>query len=138
MPTNQQLPVSTIIFSDLDDSMNSNPITGDILKQTGAASVIQSVVNLISMGHYEKPFHPEIGSGVNQLLFEQGTPATCQLIAKEIRSTLDNFEPRVEVLNVVVEVATNGTSSGFNVTIQFSINSVPQPITISLFLERVR
>src|SRR5438105_8726978 len=134
MPTNQPLPTSTILFSDLDDSMNANPVTGDVLKKTGAAAVMQSVINLITMGHYEKPFHPEIGSGVNQLLFELATPATCQLIAKEIRTTLSNFEPRVEVLNVVVEVAVSGTISGFNVTIQFSITSIPQPITISLFL----
>lgn len=138
MPTSTALPTSTIIYSDIDDSANVNPITGDILKKTGAASVIQSVMNLIQLGHYEKPYHPEVGSGVTQLLFEQGSPATCQLIAKEIQNTLKNFEPRVNVVNVLVEVATSGSSSGFNVTIQFSIVSIPQPITISVFLERIR
>lgn len=138
MPTSVSLPTSTVIYSDLDNSVETNPITGDVLKKTGAAAVIQSVMNLIQMGHYEKPFHPEIGSGIRQLLFELATPATCQLMSKEIRTVLQNFEPRVQVLNVVVEAVVSGTISGFNATIQFSIVSIPQPITISVFLERVR
>jgi phage baseplate assembly protein W len=138
MPTSTALPTSTIIYSDIDDSMNVNPITGDVLKKTGAASIIQSVMNLIETNHYERPFHPEIGSGVTSLLFEQATPATCQLISKEIQNTLQNFEPRVQVMNVLVEVATDGTSAGFNVTIQFLIVSIPVPITINIFLERRR
>jgi phage baseplate assembly protein W len=136
MPTNVPLPQSTIIYSDIADSMNANPITGDVLQVTGAASVIQSVMNLIQLGHYEKPFHPEIGSGVTQLLFEQGSPQVCQLIAKEITNTLQNFEPRVTVLNVAVEVDSVG--HGFNVTIQFQIVSIPTPIQISVFLQRLR
>lgn len=138
MPTSSALPVSTVVYSDVDDSFEVNPITGDILKKTGSAAVIQAVINLIQIGHYEKPYHPEIGSGVTQLLFELATPATCQLIAKEIRNTLKNFEPRVEVQDVVVQTATNGTDNGFNVTIQFLIVGVPQQFTISLFLTRVR
>jgi len=136
MATQAALPVSTINYTDIDDSMNANPITGDVLQQSGAKAVIQSVMNLIQLNHYEKPFHPEVGCGVNQLLFELADPTTCQLIAKEIRTTLQNFEPRVQVLNVFVNAAND--NSGFDVTIEFSVISIPTPIIISVFLQRVR
>lgn len=129
---------ATVIYSDLDDSMEINPVTGDILKTTGVSSIIQSVMNLIQLGHYEKPFHPEVGSGVTQLLFELPSPVTCQLMAKEIRNTLQNFEPRVSVTSVLVEASQIGTISGFNATIEFNIVSVQQPVTIEIFLQRVR
>jgi len=138
MPTSMPLPTSTIIYSDIDMSMNVNPITGDVLKKTGVNAIVQSVVNLIQLGHYEYPFHPEKGAGIRQLLFELPSPVTCQLISKEIRTVLDNFEPRVQTLDVVVEVSQTGTISGYNVTVSFQIVSVPQPITISVFLERIR
>lgn len=138
MPTSVPLPTSTIIYSDIDMSMNVNPITGDILKKTGIASIVQSVINLVQLGHYEYPFHPEKGAAVRQLLFELPSPVTCQLISKEIRTVLDNFEPRVQTLDVVVEVNQTGSISGYNVTVSFLIIGIPQPITISVFLERIR
>lgn len=138
MPTSTPLPTSTIIYSDIDMSMNANPITGDVLKKTGVAAIVQSVINLIQLGHYEYPFHPEKGAGIRQLLFELPSPVTCQLISKEIRTVLDNFEPRVQTMDVLVEVQQTGSISGFNVTVTFLIVSIPQPITISVFLERIR
>lgn len=138
MPNSTMPQTATVIYSDLDDSMEINPVTGDILKTTGVSSIIQSVMNLIQLGHYEKPFHPEVGSGVTQLLFELPSPVTCQLMAKEIRNTLQNFEPRVSVTSVLVEASQIGTISGFNATIEFNIVSVQQPVTIEIFLQRVR
>ena len=40
--------------------------------------------NLVQMGEYEKPFHPEIASGVRDVLFENITPFTAQTLSRKI------------------------------------------------------
>ena len=130
------MPLPAIVYKDVDVSLNPHPITKDVLTKTGASAIIQSLADLIQIGHYEKPFHPEIGGNMRQLLFELADPVTAGLIENEIKAVVANFEPRVSLISVSVEAVDDGT--GYNVTIEFSIVSLPNPITISVFLERVR
>ena len=65
---------SNRIFKDLSLNFNQNPVTKDITKVTDVEAIKRSVKNLISLNHYEKPFHPEIGSGIRELLFEPLSP----------------------------------------------------------------
>ena len=58
------------IYSDLDLDFTRNPVTSDVVKLTDVEAVKRSVKNLIQTNHYERPFHPEIGSDVRALLFE--------------------------------------------------------------------
>lgn len=125
-----------IVYRDIDVTMKAHPITQDILTKTGASAIVQSLANLIQYGHYEKPFHPEIGANIRQLLFELADPVTAGLIENEIRTVVANFEPRVALIAVAVGVTDD--LSGYNVTIEFTIISLPNPISISVFLERVR
>ena len=60
----------TQIYKDLNLNFTKHPIRKDITPLTGAAAVKRSVRNLVQYGHFEKPFHPEIGSGIRDLLFE--------------------------------------------------------------------
>jgi len=108
-----------------------------VLLVYGFNSVVQSIMNLVQIGHYEKPFHPEIGSAIEQLLFELPSPAVCQLLATEIRNTIANFEPRALVQNVYVEIEPE-SGNGYDVTIVFTVVGIPQQVTISLFLQRIR
>lgn len=103
---------------------------------TGYNSVVQAVMNLVQLNHYEKPFHPEIGGNVIKLLFEPADNITAGLIANEIKVVLANFEPRADVLGVYVESTPD--YEGYNVTIEFSILTLSDPISISFFLERLR
>ena len=64
------------IYSDLDLDFTRNPVTSDIVKLNDVDSVKRSVKNLIQTNHYERPFHPEIGSDIRGLLFENMTPLT--------------------------------------------------------------
>jgi phage baseplate assembly protein W len=123
-------------YSDIDISLNVHPITQDVLMKVGAQSVIQSIMNLVQLNHYEKPFHPEIGSGITALLFEPADPVTSQQLANEIQTTIANFEPRATVLNVVVQATPDG--EGYNVTIEFSVVTLVNPISITVYLERLR
>lgn len=128
--------MSTRTYKDLDLDFIPHPITGDINKKTGVNAIVQSVKNLILLNHYEKPFHPEIGSNVRKMLFENIDPVTANILAKEIKITIDNFEPRVSVQNVYV--SENYDENGFNATIEFVIKNTSQPLTVSFFLERLR
>jgi len=130
------MPQPTIIYNDVDVSLNPNPITRDILQKTGSSAIIQSLADLIQLGHYEKPFHPEVGVNIRQLLFELPDPNIAGLIENEITTAIANFEPRVSLLSCAVEY--DDVNLGYNITIEFTIASLPNPISISTFLERVR
>jgi phage baseplate assembly protein W len=130
------MPQPTIVYQDVDITLNPNPITSDILQKTGASAIIQALSVLVQYGHYEKPFHPEIGANIRQLLFELPDSNIAGLIEKEIRTVVNNFEPRVNLLAVAVEA--DQINDGYNITVEFTVASIPNPIQISSFLERVR
>jgi phage baseplate assembly protein W len=130
-------PLQTRIYSDFDVDFLPHPVTGDLLKKTGINAVVQSIVNLVLTNHYERPFHPEIGSNVRRLLFDLADGVTAQLISEEIKDTLANFEPRASVLDVIV--STDSSLDGYNVTIIFQVaGGISTPIEISVFLSRLR
>ena len=67
-------PRSAKIYRDLNLDFGRHPTTKQLQVLTDAVAVKRSVRNLVQYGHYEKPFHPEIGSGVRNILFENMTP----------------------------------------------------------------
>ena len=123
-------------YKDVDLDFIAHPITGDINKKTGINAIVQSLKTLLFLNHYEKPFHPEIGSNIRKMLFENIDPVTANILAKEIKITIDNFEPRVSTRNVFV--TENYDENGFDVTLEFIIKSTAEPIAVSFFLERLR
>lgn len=123
-------------FRDLDLNFTKNPATKDVSLRVGNQAVIASVKNLINLSNYEKPFHPEIGSSVRQMLFEDVSPITAQNLKRAIEDVITNFEPRVQLKNVIVQSTVD--SNQFQVIIEFFILNNPTPITITQFLERVR
>ena len=123
-------------YRDLDLNFTRNPATGDIAFRTGDQAVIRSVRNLINLSYYEKPFHPEIGSSVNQMLFEPMSPLTAQHLKNHVQDVIDNFEPRVKLDQVVVQARED--QNQFEVFIRFYILNNSSPTTVTVFLERVR
>ena len=77
-------PRSARIYKDLNLNFGRHPVTKQINVLTDAAAVKRSVRNLVQYGYYEKPFHPEIGSGVRDMLFENMTPLTAQVLSQKI------------------------------------------------------
>ena len=73
---------------------------------TDAAAVKRSVRNLVQIGQYEKPFHPEIASGVRDMLFENMTPFTAQTLSTKIKEVIEKTLP---VINNLVFDRFNGT-----------------------------
>ena len=123
-------------WSDLDLDFTMHPVTKDITRKLNVEAVKRSIRNLIQTNRYDKKFHPEIDGGVTRHLFNLTTAHTKHDIKLAVVNCLNNYEPRV----VVDDVSVTGDldNNGFNVSIYFTVINTPEPIEISLFLERVR
>ena len=127
---------SSRIFKDLNLDFQQNTATKDIQKITDAESVKRSVRNLINTNHYEKPFHPEIGSNLRAMLFELMTPQMNHVITKQIENLINNYEPRCRL--VQVHTQPEFERNGYNVQISFYVQNYPNPVVVESFLERLR
>ena len=127
---------SARIYKDLNLDFAQNTATKDIQKLLDVESVKRSVRNLINLNHYEKPFHPEVGSNLRAMLFENITPQMSHAISKEIDNLIRNYEPRCRL----VEVNTNPQidRNAYSVSISFYVVNHPEPVTVESFLERLR
>lgn len=123
-------------YSDFDLNFIAHPVRKDVVRVTNVESIKRSVINLLLTNFYERPFKPELGSRVRELLFENFTPFTEELIEKAILETLENHEPRVRVN--AIEVKGSPDENGFRVMVRFFIVNVAEPVELNTFLERVR
>ena len=115
------------------DSLGS----GDVNKVTGVESVKRSVRNLVLTNFYEKPFHPEIGSGVRDMLFENMSPVTASVLAKKVEDVIENFEPRARLVGV--RALPNLDRNEYEVTIEFFVVNAPtELVDMTVFLEVLR
>ena len=127
---------SARIYNDLNLDFSFNSATKDIQKITDVEAVKRSVRNLINLNHYEKPFHPEVGSNLRAMLFELMTPQMNHVISKQIQKLITNYEPRARL----VQVATipDFDRNAYNCKIFFYVVNQPEPVTVETFLERLR
>lgn len=123
-------------FSDLSLLFTSHPVTADIVKKYDEEAIKASVKNLISTKNYERPFHPEIGCQVYSLLFENFTPVTKSIMKRTIFDTIEKFEPRVVVLDVIL--SDKSDSNSIDLDIIFRIINSDKPITLKTAISRVR
>jgi len=127
---------SSKIYKDLNLDFQQNTATKDIQKMLDVESVKRSVRNLINLNHYEKPFHPEVGSNMRALLFENITPQISHFIGKQIELLIRNYEPRCRLVQVAN--MPNLDRNGYSVSISFYVVNHPEPVQVETFLERLR
>ena len=123
-------------FSDIDLSFTRNLVTSDVVQIEDVIAVKRSVKNLVQTNFYERPFQPELGCGIRELLFENFTPMTKIFIESKIREVLVNFEPRIELTSVNVDDDQDGNR--LVVDINFYVVGIPGPQTVQTFLQRLR
>ena len=124
------------IYKDLNLDFQQNSATKDIQKIENVESVKRSVRNLINLNYYEKPFHPEIGSNLRGLLFENITAQISHYMGKQIELLIRNYEPRCKM--VEVSNRPDIERNGYAVSVSFYIVNTPNPIQVETFLERLR
>tara|TARA_Y100000593_G_scaffold1949_1_gene3849 strand:- start:109 stop:534 length:426 start_codon:yes stop_codon:yes gene_type:complete len=127
---------SARIYQDLNLDFQINSATKDIQKITDIEAVKRSVRNLINLNHYEKPFHPEIGSNLRAMLFENMTPQMNALISRQIEELIQNYEPRARL--VQARTIPLFDRNAYAVTINFQVVNSPEPVVVEQLLERLR
>ena len=134
--TNNNSKRANRIYKDLDLNFGRNVVTNDVNKLTDVEAVKRSVRNLINTNHYERPFHPEIGSDVRAMLFEPMTPLTALNLQRKIEEVLNNFEPRIKLVQILANPDID--RNRYQVSISFYVIGIPLPVTVETFLERLR
>ena len=121
------MPVQRISrgFKDLSASFQTNPLSNDLIALKNESSIARSVRNLVLTGQGERPFQPVLGTGVSRLLFENMDKLTASAIRSELRTTIENYEPRVEINEIIVEA--DFERNAFDVTLQYFIIGMDVP-----------
>jgi len=124
-------------YRDLDLFFGKKSSNSDVQELTDVKAVKRSIRNLVLLNHYEKPFHPEIASGVRDMLFELITPVTAQVLARKIEDVINNFEPRARLVGVTAIPLLD--RNAYEVSIEFYVVNTPtELVDLSIMLERLR
>ena len=124
-------------YTDLDLFFGKKSSNSDVQEITDIKAVKRSIRNLVLLNHYEKPFHPEIASGVRDMLFELMTPITASILARKIEDVIQNFEPRARLVGVTA--IPNLDRNLYEVSIEFYVVNQPtELVDLSIMLERLR
>ena len=133
------MPVQRIskTFKDISMSFKVNPLNDDLIAVKNETAIARSLRNLVLTAPGERFFNENLGSNVNNLLFENMDDVTASSIKDEIQNTINNFEPRVKLLRT--QVSPNFDTLEFDVVIQYEIIGVEaQPQQLSFALEPAR
>ena len=115
------MPVQRISrsFKDISMSFQVNPLTDDLIAIKNQTAISRSIRNLVLTAPGERFFNNELGSRVNELLFETVDDITAASIKSEIENTIQNYEPRVRLSST--KVSANADSYEFDVIITYEI-----------------
>ena len=112
-------------FKDISMSFESNPLNDDLVSLSDTAAIARSIRNIVFTQPGEKFFNPDFGSRISESLFENVDDVSALAIEDEIKSSIINFEPRVNLLNTVV--VPNPDDNEMNVTIEYEITGIDIP-----------
>lgn len=121
-------------FKDLSINLLLNPFTKDVSAVQNDNAIKQSIKNLVLTAPGEKPFQPNIGSRVRQLLFEPLDAFTADTVRDEIINTINQYEPRVRLTEVIVTPIYEGNK--LNVSVEYQVVGLPIVETIEFILQR--
>jgi len=124
------------LYQDWLTSLPFNNDTKDVSLITNEDAVKQSIVNILLTSPGEKLFNSTFGSEINRLLFENITPQTTASLINLIKMTVENYEPRANLLDVVASPLPD--QNAYTITIVFSVINNTEPITLEFLLNRVR
>ena len=128
---------SAQLYSDLDLFFGQNNSDKDVNIVYDVQAVKRSIRNLVLTNQYEKPFHPEIYSGVRGMLFELMTPTTSVIVARQVEDVIENFEPRARLVGVTAYPDLD--RNAYEVTVEFYVVNAPtELVELTIALERIR
>lgn len=126
----------TEYYSDIPNSFAQTPFGNELSKITNERSITQSIKNLIYTNLGERLFQPTVGSDIMSMLFEPNFTDYINEIEMYIMRTIENYEPRAEVIQVLFPEVFDENS--VEITIIYRVINNAEPITLNLVLKRVR
>ena len=120
-------------FKDLSMSFQVSPLNYDIIAIKNETAIARSIRNLVFTLRGERFFNSNLGSGVSKVLFENMDEITASVLQDEIKNTIDNYEPRVNLISV--DVSPNYDTNEFYTTITYNIVGIdvlPQQLSFAL------
>ena len=112
-------------FKDISMSFEKNPLNDDLISLSNTSAIARSIRNIVFTSPGEKFFNPDFGSRISESLFENVDDVSALAIEDEIKSSIINFEPRVNLLNT--NVVPNPDDNEMNVTIEYEITGIDIP-----------
>ena len=124
-------------YVDLDLFFQKKIPSKDVNTITDIQAVKRSVRNLVLLNPYEKPFHPEISSGIRGMLFELMTPFVAAQLTKKVEDVINNFEPRARLVSV--RSIPDYDRNAYEVSVEFYVVNAPtELVDLTVMLERLR
>ena len=112
-------------FKDISMSFETNPLNDDLVSLSDTSAIARSIRNIVFTSPGEKFFNPDFGSRISESLFENVDNVSALAIEDEIKSSIINFEPRVNLLDT--NVVPNPVNNEMNVTIEYEITGIDIP-----------
>ena len=130
-------PRDNFIYKDISLYFTRNPVTSDVTTVTDIQDIKRAVRHIVLLNPGEKPFHPEIGTGVRAALFQNFTAPIKALLSSRVQEQLRKYESRIEVTNVSFN--DNIDNNELTCKIEFNIRNAPQQTEeVDIFLQRLR
>ena len=124
-------------FKDLSVTFKKHPVSDDLVQVKDKAAIVQSITALLLTRKGERPFQPQLGCDIQNVLFEPLDYGSAGIIRSEIKEVLSRYEPRITVDSVrcVPDVLNNGYEVELSYTI---VGRDDAPVAVDFFLERTR
>ena len=130
-------PRDNFLYKDISLYFTRNPVTSDVSTVTDIQDIKRAVRHIVLLNPGEKPFHPEIGTGVRAALFQNFTAPIKALLSSRIQEQLQKYESRIEVTNVSFN--DNIDNNELSCKIEFNVRNAPQQTEeVDIFLQRLR
>lgn len=130
------MATKSVRYSDINTMFAPHPVSGDLARITEFEAVRRSIRNLIMTDKYERILDPKIGSNIRHILFEPMDGSTTAVLQSYIRETINNYEPRALLQDVVV--TPDYDNQIYYVSIQFAVTFSESSTNVEFFLNRVR
>jgi phage baseplate assembly protein W len=123
-------------YSDLNLKFKAHPTLGDIRPVKDLDAIKNSIRNILLTRRGERPFNPAFGSNLKQYLFEPADPITKASMEQEIRYSIGEQEPRVEIKNV--DIQDDSDRNAYYITITVILINRQETADVQIYLERLR
>ena len=114
-------------FKDISMTFQSNPLTSDLIALKNENAIARSIRNIVFTIPGEKFFNESFGSNINRSLFDNIDELSALVIKDQITESIENFEPRVELIKVITSPDFDNNSFDVVLTYELIGADIPPP-----------